>query len=128
VLPYIHRLRNAECARLALESARKQYEAARAREVGTLRRRREELGEQLARRKGEDLQQVLQAFLERAARARPGSEGEFPLEAWMQLAPQLSRFAAGRPPFFFPPPLSLRKIPGARTGVRPSPRLPVEAP
>jgi formylglycine-generating enzyme required for sulfatase activity/serine/threonine protein kinase len=80
LLPLIHRLRNAERARLAQESARNQYAELRRKEVDSLRREREEVLARLVSRQSEDLQLVLRAFFEKVGRF-----DEFPLEEWMEL-------------------------------------------
>jgi hypothetical protein len=86
LLPYIHRLRNAELARRSVESARKQYEEARARKIAQFETEAEEVHTNLRTRQEEDLQAVLRDFLANAAEA-----GEFPLEAWLQFEPFLLR-------------------------------------
>jgi formylglycine-generating enzyme required for sulfatase activity/serine/threonine protein kinase len=80
LLPYIHRLRNVERARLARGSARQQYATLRQQEIDALRRNRGELRAQLRVGQNEDLESILRAFF-----AKVGPTDEFPLQAWMQL-------------------------------------------
>ncbi len=86
LLPYIHRLRNAELARRSVESARKQYEAARVKKIAELETEAEEVHTKLLARQQEDLQAVLASFLGSAVVG-----GEFPVEAWLEFEPLLLR-------------------------------------
>src|SRR5262249_28600214 len=80
LLPFIHRLRNVERARLARESARQRYESQRQLQVGVFREQLEEVSQRWESRVEEDLQQVLQSFFQTV-----GVVDEFPLQAWMAL-------------------------------------------
>jgi TPR repeat protein len=80
VLPYIHRVRNTELARNALEAARKQYEDGRTRKIVELDQKAKEIRTKLRTRQEEDLSEVLEITLEPYV-----DSGKFPAERWPEL-------------------------------------------
>jgi hypothetical protein len=84
LLPYIHRLKNAEKARLIVHKVTQRFEASKSEKIKELTDRLQTLEASIKERKTEDLEAVLNIFL-----AEHGNTDEFPLEAWIEYEPLL---------------------------------------